>query len=60
MFTETTTQSTKDGTNFVKLLASKGILTGIKVDQGLGVISGTDNENYTKGLDVLPAFCKEH
>jgi len=45
MYTETTKQSTTDGVGFVKLLADKGILTGIKVDQGLGVISGTENEN---------------
>lgn len=35
-------------------------MPGIKVDKGLGVLSGTDDENYTKGLDSLPAMAKEH
>lgn len=40
-------------------MKEKGIVSGIKVDKGLGIISGTE-ENYTKGLDSLPEFCKEH
>jgi len=41
------------------ILKQKNIITGIKVDKGLDDISGT-TEKYTKGLDTLDAFCKEH
>lgn len=47
MFEETLDQATADGTNFVKLLQSKGIVPGIKVDKGLVVIGGTGDENAT-------------
>lgn len=60
LYTETTKQETKDGKNFTELLTSKGIVPGIKVDQGLGTIPGTDGETYTKGIDQLAAFCQEH
>ena len=53
MFEETLDQATKDGTNFVSLLKSKGIVPGIKVDKGLVVIGGTNDENATQGLDGL-------
>lgn len=57
---ETAKQTTiKDGINFVEYAKSKGIVPGIKVDKGLGIISGSKEENYTKGLDALPAMAKE-
>ncbi len=59
MFEETLDQATHDGTNFVKLLESKGIVPGIKVDKGLGIIGHTDGENFTKGLDDLAERCKK-
>jgi len=59
MFEETLDQATHDGTNFVKLLESKGIIPGIKVDKGLGIIGHTDGENFTKGLDDLAERCKK-
>src|SRR4030067_3558786 len=34
LFEETLRQSTRDGTPFAKLLSSRGIVPGIKVDQG--------------------------
>lgn len=56
---ETAKQATKDGVNFVEYVKSKGIVAGIKVDKGLGVIGGNGKgENYTKGLDALPAMAK--
>lgn len=58
MFEETLDQQTKDGVNFVKLLESKGIIPGIKVDKGLVVIPGTNEENSTQGLDGLAERCK--
>ena len=60
MFEETLDQAGKDGTNFVKLLAGKGIVPGIKVDKGLVVIGGTNNENATQGLDGLADRCKKY
>jgi len=59
MFEETLDQVTHDGVNFVKLLESKGIVPGIKVDKGLGLIGGTCGENFTKGLDDLAERCKK-
>lgn len=60
MFEETLDQATKDGTNFVQLLASKGIVPGIKVDKGVVVIGGTTGENATQGLDGLADRCKKY
>lgn len=60
MFEETLDQATADGTNFVKLLESKGIVPGIKVDKGLVVIGGTGDENATQGLDGLADRCKKY
>lgn len=34
-----------------------GIIPGIKVDKGLGVLN-SKGENWTKGLDSLPAMAK--
>jgi fructose-bisphosphate aldolase class I len=58
MFEDTLSQATTDGTNFVKLLNSRGILAGIKVDKGVVVMGGTMNENATQGLDGLAGRCK--
>lgn len=53
-FDETFWQKTDDGTDFKEALAQKGILPGIKVDQGLIDLPGFPNEKLTKGLDDLP------
>jgi len=60
MFEETLDQATQDGTNFVKLLESKGIVPGIKVDKGVVVIGHTNGENATQGLDGLADRCKKY
>jgi fructose-bisphosphate aldolase class I len=60
MFEETLDQSTADGVNFVKLLESKNIVPGIKVDKGLVVLPGTKEENSTTGLDGLAERCKTY
>jgi fructose-bisphosphate aldolase class I len=57
MYEETLDQATPEGVNFVELLKSKGILTGIKVDKGLVVIGGTNDESATTGLDGLAQRC---
>ncbi|KRX09161.1 hypothetical protein PPERSA_08877 [Pseudocohnilembus persalinus] len=59
LFSETVNQKTDDGKKFVELLASRGIVPGIKVDKGLQKIPGTD-ETSTKGLDSLAAMAKEY
>jgi fructose-bisphosphate aldolase class I len=58
MFEETVDQATEGGENFVKLLAGRGIHTGIKLDKGLVVLGGTVGENATQGLDGLAARAK--
>lgn len=60
MFEETLDQSTKDGVNFVELLKSKGIVPGIKVDKGLVVLRGTNDESATQGLDGLADRAKKY
>ena len=52
-FDETLRQSTADGTPFSKLLSSKGITPGIKVDKGAKPLAGAPGETVTEGLDGL-------
>lgn len=40
-------------------MRSKGIIAGIKVDKGLGILNNGKEENFTKGIDALPAMAKE-
>ena len=53
MYEETVDQSSSEGQNFVELLRSRGIEAGIKLDKGLVVIGGTNDEKATQGLDGL-------
>jgi fructose-bisphosphate aldolase class I len=53
LFDETIRQSSSDGTPFPKLLESKGIVPGIKVDKGAKPLALTDGETITEGLDGL-------
>jgi fructose-bisphosphate aldolase class I len=53
LFDETIRQSTDDGTPFPQLLSSKGIVPGIKVDQGAKALAGFPKEKVTEGLDGL-------
>jgi len=53
-------QKTEDGTPFVEILKKKGVIPGIKVDKGLVIISHTDNETATIGLDGLEKKCAEY
>jgi fructose-bisphosphate aldolase class I len=39
---------------------NKGIIPGIKVDLGLVVIPGTNEEQATQGLDKLGERCKKY
>jgi fructose-bisphosphate aldolase, class I len=60
LFDETIHQSTDDGTPFPKLLESKGIIPGIKVDTGAKPLALTDGETITEGLDGLRARLEEY
>lgn len=60
MYDETIRQKAADGTPLVKVLADKGILTGIKVDTGIAIIEGTKDETVTMGLDGLSERAAEY
>jgi fructose-bisphosphate aldolase, class I len=53
LYDETIRQSSADGTPFPKLLESKGIIPGIKVDTGAKPLAGATEETVTEGLDGL-------
>ncbi|NCF82153.1 MAG: fructose-bisphosphate aldolase class I [Proteobacteria bacterium] len=53
LYDETIRQATGDGTPFPKLLASRGIMPGIKVDGGAKDLAGHPGEKVTEGLDGL-------
>lgn len=53
LFEETLDQKTLNGTPFPKLLTDRGILPGIKVDQGTEDLNQGSAEKITKGLDDL-------
>jgi fructose-bisphosphate aldolase class I len=54
LYEETLTQNANDGTPFPEMLAKKGIIPGIKVDQGLEPFPEGGKETITKGLLGLP------
>src|SRR5437762_7927175 len=53
LYDETIRQSASDGTPFPKLLESKGIIPGIKVDEGAKPLALAEDETITEGLDGL-------
>ena len=53
LFDETIRQQNSDGTPFPKLLESKGIIPGIKVDKGAKPLALAEGETVTEGLDGL-------
>src|SRR5213595_1540704 len=53
LYDETIRQSSSDGTPFPKLLESKGIIPGIKVDEGAKPLALAPGETITEGLDGL-------
>ncbi|HEY1366896.1 MAG TPA: class I fructose-bisphosphate aldolase [Gaiellaceae bacterium] len=60
LFDETIRQSAVDGTPFPKLLESKGIIPGIKVDKGAKALALAEGETITEGLDGLRERLKEY
>ena len=60
MYDETLRQASEDGTPFPELLASAGILPGIKVDTGAKPLAGFPGETVTEGLDSLRGRLSEY
>ena len=53
LFDETLRQSTRDGIPFAKLLSSRGIAPGIKVDKGAKALALYPGDKVAEGLDGL-------
>src|SRR5690348_2227476 len=60
LFDETIRQSAPDGTPFPKLLESKGVIPGIKVDEGAKPLALAPGETITEGLDGLRVRLEEY
>jgi fructose-bisphosphate aldolase class I len=56
---ETAKQLHQTGVNYTDYVKSLGIVAGIKVDKGLGILDNGKEENFTKGLEALPAMAAE-
>lgn len=60
LFDETLRQRSSEGTPFPTLLASRGILPGIKVDKGAKALALHPGEKITEGLDGLRERLEEY
>ncbi|EHQ31178.1 class I fructose-bisphosphate aldolase [Mucilaginibacter paludis] len=60
LFDETIRQRAKDGTLLIDILKNKGIIPGIKVDEGTIPMAGFPGEKITEGIDKLPERLKEY
>jgi len=60
LFDETIRQKTNDGVPFADYLAKKGIIPGIKVDQGTHALALCPGEKVTEGLDGLARRLEEY
>jgi fructose-bisphosphate aldolase class I len=60
LYDETIRQSSADGTPFPKLLESRGIIPGIKVDTGAKPLALAEGETVTEGLDGLRERLREY
>jgi fructose-bisphosphate aldolase class I len=60
LFDETIRQSSAEGTPFPKLLESKGVIPGIKVDIGAKPLALAEGETITEGLDGLRDRLEEY
>ena len=60
LFDETIRQSASDGTPFPELLARRGVIPGIKVDNGAKPLALAQGETITEGLDGLRARLEEY
>src|SRR6476469_11092079 len=60
LFDETIRQAAADGTPFPKLVESKGVIPGIKVDEGAKPLALAEGETVTEGLDGLRERLSEY
>jgi fructose-bisphosphate aldolase, class I len=60
LFEETLKQKTDSGVLFPEHLAKVGVVPGIKVDQGMVDLEGSENEQYTQGLEGLGSRLEEY
>jgi fructose-bisphosphate aldolase, class I len=60
LFDETIRQSSADGTSFPRVLESRGIIPGIKVDKGARPLALASEETVTEGLDGLRERLNEY
>src|SRR5215210_5855876 len=60
LYDETLRQSAADGTPFPKLLESRGVIPGIKVDKGAKPLALAGDETITEGLDGLRERLSEY
>ncbi len=60
LYDETLRQKSAEGTTFVNLLSTNGILPGIKVDTGAKDLAQCPGEMVTEGLDNLPKRCADY
>lgn len=60
LYDETLRQKSADGTPFSKLLASQGVIPGIKVDSGAKDMALCAGETVTEGLDGLAKRCADY
>src|SRR5438477_9562976 len=60
LYDETIRQSSADGTPFPKLLQSRGVIPGIKVDTGAKPLALAEGETITEGLDGLRDRLEEY
>ena len=60
LFDETLRQSAANGDLLREVISNQKSLPGIKVDQGVSPLNGSDKETITKGLDGLDERCQEY
>jgi fructose-bisphosphate aldolase, class I len=60
LYDETIRQSSADGTPFPELLSGRGVIPGIKVDNGAKPLAGAPGETITEGLDGLRERLEEY
>jgi fructose-bisphosphate aldolase class I len=60
LYEETLFQKARDGTPLVDLLKRRGVIPGIKVDEGTVPIPFTQDETMTQGLTHLANRCKKY
>lgn len=60
LFDETIRQATDEGTPFPRLLESRGMIPGIKVDSGAKPLALAEGETITEGLDGLRERLEEY